>query len=360
MLTAWISQAVSLINAPIVFAWVALVIQAAPAAFLLSRRMAEAIPSQGKRLFLAALLIAVPGMHEVYVNTTDSQWHLSLLAFLVLTAATPRNSVEKLFDTLVLLIAGLSGPFSAFLAPPALIWWFWRRSRWNFWRACLVIATALVQLSLIVLHHASRGGAGAGLGASIPAFANILLINVVGVATFGAQRIVSNGWGYGFGWISNGDPVSVALSLCLTLAALGTVLTAFLRGPLILRLFLIFVSCEFAAGLIDSLRLANIPAWQSFEANIAYRYAFHPICAWLVVLVACACSRIGSARWLGSALLACTVLLAVPSDWGLPPLPQATYRAFHHDAKVFARLPAGTAMSFPERPGDSTMNLVKH
>ncbi|MCB8876595.1 hypothetical protein [Acidisoma silvae] len=359
MLTALVSQWFSLINAPNVFAWVALLIQAAPAAFLLSHRMAEAIPSKGIRLVLAALLIAIPGMQEVYVNTTDSQWHLPLLAFLILTAAAPRNTVEKIFDTLVLVISGLSGPFSVFLALPALLWWFYRRTPWNVWRASLVIVTALIQIGVVLAHQASRGS-GVPMGATIPTFDTIMMVKIIGVATIGAQTIVTNFWDYGQGWLSSGHPWPVVVATILTLLVIALTVLAFLRGPLILKGFLIFAWSEFAASLLDSLPLPGMTMWHALEITIAYRYAFHPICAWLVVLVACAASGIRPARWIGFALLACTVFVAIPADWYLNPLPKQTYRDFHHDAKVFAKAKPGTTMSFPVRPMNTPMTLVKN
>jgi hypothetical protein len=54
---------------------------------------------------------------------------------------------------------------------------------------------------------------------------------------------------------------------------------------------------------------------------------------------------------IGYTLLAYTVVVAIPADWFLTPLPLETFRTFHHEAKVFAYSETGTAMTFPVRPG---------
>jgi hypothetical protein len=351
MLTALASQMVSLINAPKFFAWVALIIQAAPAAFLISTRLSEALPSRPGRIFLAALLIASPGMLEVYVNLTNTQWHLALLAFFILCANPANDWPDRVFDTLVLTVAGLSGPFSIFLTPVAILWYFTHRKPWVLWRVFVIGATASIQLALVLLHQATRHmGPSLNLGFTIARFDNVLLSKIIGVTAFGYGTITADGWDIGKGWLSSHDPFAFWLSVGLVLVAILLGIASFIRGPWILRAFVIFVGLEFAASSLDGLVVGDTPLWVTFEAAFAARYWFHPILAWIAIVFVIASAKGSKLRPIGVLLLICTLFWAIPMDWGLPALPMEDFRAFHHEAKVFAHAEAGSSLIFPTRP----------
>ena len=348
MLVALASQAWPLAAAPTVFALVALLVQAAPAIFLLSSRMADAIPSRALRFGLALLLIAVPGMSEVYVNLTNAQWHLALLAFLILTASPAKRIGAALFDSAALLLAGLSGPFAVFLAPVAALWWLRYRGTWRLWRCVLVAGAAAIQLDLIIQHQHSRGDMASSIGVSLRAATNILVTDILGVATIGWRTLIDKFWDVSRGWLTLGSPAALTLATVLELAAALLTLRALWRGPWILRAFLLFVTIEFAASLTAGLRIDQTPLWQELEGMIGGRYFFHPILAWLAVVICLCADRAWPIRLLAVGLLAVTVVVAVPHDWSLRPLPPNA--AFREEARHFAAAPAGTVMTFPVQP----------
>jgi hypothetical protein len=355
MSVALLSQAVPLTEAPKVFAGAALLIQAAPAIFLLSPRMARAIPALPVRVALALLLVAIPGMSEVYVNLTNAQWHLALLAFLVVCTAPALNWPQRIFDTLVLLVSGLSGPFAPVLLPVALLWLWLQRDPWQLWRLAVVAATAAIQISLIIAHGASRHPTGPGLGWSLGRLINIVVTNILGVAAFGRTAMIDHYWLVGEGWLSNGSLAATTLAGGIMAGALLLAIIAFLRGPWLLRAFLIFTGLEFATSLTDGLTLVQ-PLWVAMEGWIGMRYYFHPIAAWLAVLVTLVCDRNPALRSTGVALIAITLVFAIPADWELPKFPTT---AFHQEAKAFETAPLGTVMAFPIPPIHD-MVLVKH
>lgn len=349
MLVALAAQPFPLLHAPKLFALAALVLQAAPAAFLVSRRMAPAIPRLGVRLLLALLLIAAPGMSEVFVNLTNSQWHLALLCFLVLIAAVPAGWSGRVFDILVLLVGGLSGPFAVFLAPVSVLWWLLHRSRWACWRMLLVLGAAVVQASLILLHQDTRTGQGGpGLGVSLRNLDTILLNTILGPATLGWQAMKRNGWlADQQGWLFGPGLWPLVLSTLLVLAALILAAVALWRGGWALRCFLLFVALEFIAGLFDGLAIDGMALWHQLAVGVANRYSFHPILAWLAILVSLTVDRAWACRILGGLLLACALLFAIPGDWELAPLPPTNFQA---QARLFAQAPPGTVMTFQTRP----------
>jgi len=349
MLVALAAQPFPLLHAPKLFALAALVLQAAPAAFLVSRRMAPAIPRLGLRLLLAFLLIATPGMSEVFANLTNGQWHLALLCLLILMAAVPLGWSGRVFDSLVLLVGGLSGPFAVFLAPVAVLWWLLHRGRWVCWRMLLMLGTAAVQASLILLHQASRTErGGAGLGVSLRNLDTILLNTILGPGTFGWQAMKRNGWLAGQqGWLFGPGLWPLVLSTLLVLAALALAALALWRGGWALRCFLLFVTLEFMAGLVDGLPIGDMTLWHQLAVGVANRYSFHPILAWLAILVSLTVDRAWACRLAGGLLLACALLFAIPGDWALAPLPPTNFQA---QARIFAKAPRGTVMTFQTRP----------
>jgi hypothetical protein len=354
-LVALLSLLFPLSLAPKVFAFAALAIQVAPAIFLVSPRMASAIPTLAVRVALALLLIAIPGMSEIYVNLTNSMWHLSLLAFLVLAAAPAATRPQRVFDTLALAVSGLSGPFALFLMPIALLWCYLRRGRWQTWRLIVMAVTAAIQTSLIIIHQPSRVVPGPGIGPSVERFTNIVVTNILGVATFGRQAISEDHWVVGQGWLSNGNSTGAAIAVCVLAFAGALAVLAFLRGPLILKGFLIFVGLEFASSLTDGLTVVQ-PLWVAMEGWIGMRYYFHPIAAWLAIVVTLICDRNLPLRSIAVALMAMTIVFAIPADWALP---KHERNAFHEEAKAFEKSPPGAVMSFPIPPvGD--MVLTKY
>ena len=95
-----------------------LAIQVAPAAFLMSGRFAHVGPRRARALVALGYLL-LPSF-ELNVTLTNAQWHLAILAVMVLAAAPAKGAVGRGFDLLVLAASGLSGRS----------WWCCSRRRW--------------------------------------------------------------------------------------------------------------------------------------------------------------------------------------------------------------------------------------
>jgi hypothetical protein len=357
-LVALLSLLWPLAAAPRVFALAALLMQAAPAIFLVSARMTPAIPSLRVRMALALLLVAIPGMSEVYVNLTNGQWHLALLAFLILTAAPAVTWPQRMFDTLVLLVSGLSGPFSPVLLPVAILWCWRQPGRWQIWRLAIILVTAGMQVYLVFFHQSTRAAGLYGVGWSFHRLLNIVDTNILGVAAFGFQAMTLHDWVVGKGWLSNSQLLPTLIAGCIMAGAFALAIIGCLRGPWILRAYILFVALELVASLVDGIA-PGMSTWEAMERDIGMRYFFHPIAAWLAIMVTLVCDRSLPLRAIGIAIMALAVTVAIPADWELPP-PEHTL--FHHEAKLFDRAGPGTVMTFPVRPAflHTDMVLVKH
>jgi hypothetical protein len=109
------ARIVTLGNAPLVTASLALAIQSIPAVILLLDRG----PLLNRRIvLLAALLILAtpPGAHESWLTGTNCQYHLAFAASLILAFETTTGLAAFVYAG-VLLLAPLSGPAAWFLVP---------------------------------------------------------------------------------------------------------------------------------------------------------------------------------------------------------------------------------------------------
>lgn len=109
--------------APALFNVYAILWQAAPVAFLFTRRFDQLIPNWYARVAIALLYLAIPNSYELDASVTYIQWHLALLAFLVVIAAPRSGRAWRVFDGAVILLCGLDGPFCLLLTPIILLRW---------------------------------------------------------------------------------------------------------------------------------------------------------------------------------------------------------------------------------------------
>ena len=342
-------QPMPLTAVPTLFALAAFGVQLLPALFLVSTRMASAIPSRAARLALALLYLAVPNALEFYVNLTNAQWNLALLSLLIVLGRPAVSRPGWAFDLVVLSLSGLSGPFMLMLAPVAL----WQAVRQpgasSRARLAVALATALIQL-VVMLTLAQGGRSTAPLGAGPRMLAQVLATQVI----LGAE----------IGWRSTGPIQALALwrdnvlPLLLTGAGVMVAIAALWRGPTVLRQAALFVGAMLVACLLTPQVSLTQPRWEIMtHMPMGNRYFSTPVMLWIAMLVTLAADRAWWARTAGLALLAPVLLWAIPHDW---PILRMAHTDFQARARLFARAPPGTRMEFPIIPtGLNPMQLTK-
>ena len=348
-LVALAVQPLPLTDVPTAFAVVALVVQLLPALFLVSPRMARLLPSPWVRLGLALLYLGLPNELEFYVNLSATPWNLTLLAFLVVVGAPARSLSARLFDGIVLVLSGLSGPSVLLLLPIAAWQMIERGSRSDRMRLILVCLTALVQVGVLLTapHDAPSP---APLGAGPRMFARIVSLQVILGAELGignAARAMTLPL-----WQDNILPVGC------TIAAFGLGLVALWRGSPLLRKFVLFCVLLLAAALASPQVSLTDPQWPMMtHPPLGNRHFTFPVMAWIAIVATLAADRTLPVRLVGLPLLAVILLWAVPHDW---PVPRMQPTDFLSRARAFEAAPAGTRMTFPIVPnGLSPMILVK-
>lgn len=340
-LVADVGLLVPLRRLPLLFVAVAVVVQVLPAGVVASRRFATVIPSFPVRLAFAAAYLLVPNSQEVNANLTNAQWHLALLAFLVVVADAG-GAWWAVFDVVVVVLCALTGPFAIVLGPLAAVAYLVRRRRWTGILAALLCLGGVVQLvSLLV----SPRGTFAPLGVGLGRFAEIVGGQVVGGTVIGsASSTVAH-------------PVACVLLLAGG-AAVGAL--ALWKGPMELRLFNVFALALLVSALVSPVASVTTDQWVVLAHDAGARYWFFPTLALLADLLWLA----GRTRlWRGapaaaaSAVLVLAVALGVRTSFSYVPItPRPNWAA---EVASFQRLPPGRPYTFEIVPTGVAMTLVR-
>ena len=331
--------------APTLFALVGLLVQIAPGVFLVSARMDQAWPDRRARAIFAVIFAVLPNAIEFYVNLTNAQWTLAILAFLVLAGTPPATRAARIFDTAVLLLSGLSGPFCLLLLPVAA----WQAAaapgdRTARMRLALLGGTALLQVGCLAGTAHVRSTA--PLGAGPRTLARIVAFNILLGAELGYRGIAA----LPQRWPGNIWPVLITVGGAAATAA------ALLRGSRLLKQWTLFAALTFAAALARPQVTAVDPQWPAMAIPpMGNRYYTFAMLAWVGVLFTLAAGRGRAGRAAGAAGLAVLVLWGIPRDWNEP---RFASTHFVERARAFAAAPAGTRMEFPVVPSSLTLKMV--
>jgi hypothetical protein len=218
---------------------------------------------------LALAIVAVPHTGEVFLTVTNIQWVAALALVMTLMMRDPEGAAEMAGDAAVLILAGLTGPFSVILFPFFLVRALWRGSRES-WALCVVVlAAALVQGRLIYMSPPAGLTAGAPGLRDISGVASVLLSRVP-LALVGAQ-----------GWVHR---VSHTFLMCAGWAgAAGAAAMACAKGPcrrerIGLLLLAIVLALSVAARICGA-------AWDWRDMVSADRYFYLPrvLLAWIAI-----------------------------------------------------------------------------
>ena len=332
-LGAALALAVPLQHAPLVMNLVGLLLQIAPAVFLLSSRTERWAPLR-IRLLMALAYLALPNNSELDVSITEAQWHLALLACLVVLSRPPKTQVGVGFDVSVLALCGLTGPFCIVLFPAAFIVWWQQRTRWRLTVAAVLGSSALLQ-SISLLISAAHTRASMPLGATFNLLCRIVVAQIFLGPLFGMNSALRKSDAYVYTYV---------------LIGVGLLIYCCIRARWEWKLFVAFSMLIFAASMISPQASYDEPQWVALSGAWGTRYWFFPILAFVWTLLWYA--GVGQNRILKvfgafALLIMCT---RVPREWRLKP-----YADLHFASEVRSRFdpaPAGTVVSLPILPGD--------
>lgn len=344
-----LAQAVPLAYAPLLFNACAIIFQVLPVLLLYTSRGRALLPRPWLRLIISLLYLGHPFSAEVHANVTNIHWHLVLAATMILVF--PRSSLRgmRLFDGVLLALASLSGPFSVFLAPIAVTLAWRRGGRRALGLATLILVCAMVQGSLLILHHGQGDRFTSGLGASPGLLLRLFASKVVLASLFGMKPAVM--------------AVSVAWkawwpSLLISLSGALILVLGFLRGSALARAVIWLGTMVFVSSLILPQISADQPQWRVYLMPAAgARYAFLPVLAFYAALLVLAQGKDRLLHRVAATALAMTLFYGLPANWRMGSWPDLS---FPYYAQVYQQARPGQEVDIPVYPGPFwTLKLVK-
>jgi hypothetical protein len=327
--------------APLVMNVCAIAIQILPLNLFLSSRFSRI--KFRTRLLGCALYLAIPNSWEINANITNVQWHLALLACLVLLAQPSKEKLWRIFDAMVLVLISFSSPIGILLVPmAAVLWWKLREPRSAVCLA-LVMPGALVE-SLVSLLSQTRQVA--PLGADFYRLVTILGNQIFFSALFGFTTQY---------WFSRNGHFVIAVIAAIV--GMAVICYALLYSPVELKVFILFCLAVLALGLARP--LAGPPVYPQWSylciPGRATRYYFFPMLAFFSSLFWIAGQ--GSPKWLRYFVIVLLSFLpfGIVHDWRYPAYADLD---FQHYAAQFEQAPVGTKITIPINP-NMNMEITK-
>lgn len=344
-------------RAPLIMNLCAIVVQVLPVnVFLSSRFSGVAFPL---RLLAGFCYLALPNTYEIDANISTIQWHLALLACLLVLARPARSWGWRLFDAIVLVLISLDGPLGIVLLPVSVVLWWKRRHIGPALSAGLLVPGAVIQALTVLLNRHARQLAhvnslgqtilnGGATGASVTRF-----VNIVGRQIFLSSLLGLNTQK----WLLHVHALNLA-GIIAAAIGLAVLIYGFAYAPIELKLFSAFASVVFAMALAHPLAgPSDHPQWALLSLpGIGDRYYFLPMLAFLTVLfwIATAMDAPGKLRRFAWALLL-LLPIGIYRDWRYPSFSDLHFQDY---ATRFAQAPSGTTVIIPINP-DWSMELTK-
>jgi hypothetical protein len=336
-LVAVIATAFPLSWAPLLYNTFGLAFQIAPVLLFMSDRFRPVVPSLWLRGAISAAYLLMPST-EMNVTITNSQWHLAILATLVVLAAAPRGWWGRAFDVFMVGLCALTGPFVFLILPVALFWWWLRRRRWTGVLSAVLAAGAIPQVYAVLttprLHY--------GLGATAQSFFQMVSDRVVLAGLFAEE-------GHTYVYVT-GQPHGTTIAALVTLVCAGIGVFALLRAPWELRLFALVALAIAAAGLAEPLVSPSGHQWEVMAVGrFGERYFWMAQVAFVVTIL-WAMSQLPR-RWLrasGWALVGAAFVSGLIVTWQYAP-----FVDYHwpQEARTISTAAPGTHLQLPINPG---------
>lgn len=335
---------ISLQYMPTVFSFIAVTIQTLPVIYLWSPRFSKIVKSTTAKVFLTFFYLFLPFTQEISGNLTNSQWYLALVALMLILISESNNIWIKWVDRLLLLFAGLSGPFAILLMPVALLGWLSNRKGYTLKRLYIVLACSTIDIINLLFFEARGSGY---LGITLTRFFNIVGGQVFGTAIFGADSLhllFSRPW----------------VTPLLTILGVGLMTYVFIKCSIELKLFIIYsFLILFAAMFFPTSSSSPKGLWYILqEEGATARYFFLVHLAVFVSLVWLLYSRRYIFLKVASVVIIILALMfGIPNDFRYSQIPNLHFADY---ANKFQSLPKGQKERIPINPGPSwDITLIK-
>jgi hypothetical protein len=335
--------------APLVMNLFAIAIQILPASIFLSSRFSNI--ALWKRLLAAFVYFALPNTYEVNANTTTIQWHLGLLACMVLLAPSTRSWKWHVFDGVVLVLISVDSPVGVVLLPVAALLWWMRRNRGSAISLASLLPGALIQGLTVLFSHARPA---APNGANWHRLIRILGGQIFMSPLLGNMTLLHMTWRHFPNYVFTRETIAFIIGL-------ATLFYALRYAPAEVKLFIVFGFAVLSLSLAHPIPgLAPQPQWEllAFPGH-GNRYYFLPSISFLVALAWIATNAPKLPRRIAVVLLL-LLPLGIVRDWRYPDFADLHFQEY---ASRFEASPPGTTIAIPLNPVNAahwTMELTKH
>lgn len=354
-LTALVAQLFPVSTGPLIFTLSAVLAQTLPVYLITTKRIKKTIPSSVCRFILILLFLLLPNVGEAYLNVTNAMWYLSIALFIILVTRPDDPSVHKL-DFLFILFAGLSGPFSIFLTVVFICTGIVQKKKKIPQHILLLILTAMIQVTGLLLSKAG-GRVFFPTGISFVMLEQIVVKQIVWGALAGkiGQAAITKYFS-SFSW---------TILQMTTYYAICLVCFCLLKGPLVLKQFILFALLIFISTLCMPTAQTPTPGvtnWQLFSQAYDVRYWLIPMLAFLISIVWAATSqnplfiRISGYAFLAIFFIFCLKNYRQYHNFRYGPLEDLHYSRY---SEIFETSQRGTVFSIPINPHGWVMTLTK-
>jgi hypothetical protein len=339
-LAAALSLLLPLALAPWVMNLSGLLIQVLPVPVLLSSRCAV-WGTLRLRAMLAFTYLVIPNCAETHVVVNAGQWHIALLACLLLLSSPPSNPAWKIFDISVFFLCGLTGPFGILLIPVAVMRLWLGRDSLPLWPLLILGSTSAIQGSALMATKRQHWP----LGASIAGLVKILASQVFLGTILGSNWILASH--------------VMPLLIFVAIGGLGLMIYCFLNATYQWKLFLLFSLAVFAASLCNPFTPEVRPgssSWELLAMTPDSRYWFFPILAFAWSMIWYLSRPHGTVSHKAGLILTLLIGAGLVQDWRIPPRTDVHFARY---LDKFQSSAPGTVLVIPENPDGWSMRLVK-
>jgi hypothetical protein len=348
-LSALMATIFPFVIAPLVMNLIAIAIQLLPASIFLSSRFSNI--ALWKRLIAAFVYFALPNTYEVNANTTTIQWHLGLLACMVLLAPSTRNWKWHVVDGVVLVLISLDSPIGVVLLPIAAAVWWMRRNRGSAISLAALLPGAVIQALTVLFSHARPA---APNGANWHRLIRILGGQIFMSPLLGNMTLLHMTWRHFPNYVFARESIAFVIGLAVLFYALR-------YAPTEVKLFILFGFTVLSLSLAHPIPgLAHETQWEllAFPGH-GNRYYFLPSISFLVALAWIASCASKIPRRIAGVLLL-MLPLGIVRDWCYPDFADLHFKEY---ALRFEALAPGAKIEIPLNPVNAahwTMELTKH
>lgn len=335
---------------PILFNLASMAVMTLPIFVLWSDKSILKKEGDFKKLILTALLLLIPNVTEIFGNLTNCIWYLAIAAILVLVRSDPASIKRWLiFDSILLVLLGLTGPFSGVLLIAALFLIAHKGARLpaNYIKLAIILMCACVQIA--VYSHSARQSSSVIHQAGSIAHSYNRPIEITGMRFFAMPVL-------GKELVNDRDIAASPQVYALGVVFMILSVLAFVKSRLEVRTILIFCMVLYVISFFRAQTVPITQFWQMLQFNaFGDRYFLIPFFGLFVALLALTNHGKAYSAKIATSILALYIVF-FPFSFAVPALKDFN---FPPQAKKFQSLPRGSEGCFTINPDAAWTTCLK-